>query len=983
MRKVRIAVLMFTLALAIYLFFGTETKLALTAPLTEVLVRVGEEFSIAIADVQREEDVAVLYFFITKVEDLQEELSEISVILEDDHDNQYEGILNITAGVKDQKIVSDILRALPKGFTYVEVIRIRIPQAAPIMKISLNDEEFDFTSAKLVEPPYLTDFGSLALSRGQPVEVGKWLVFSISYIEPEISRWELVVELVNNDYNPLPGSIKIGIQEIGGTIFWSEETLIEVPGQGQTETKVVLPISGWKAGELPQPRNLLLRLQDQKTDEQVLKVYAMHTGELPPIVGLSRSPYASEEMFINAFERGEGKAQMGNPTSLVYWFGGGDIPKDKNDILVQEFFGGSKKCVIMWNAQKNSPSAFVVYKPIWEAYTKRSGPYLRSETQGILMGAPTSDTIILSGDDTLSKTPGLVNTFEGGAIALAMGGPQADTPLTVMGAFYQKWKEMGLAQGMLGFPLNKETVVSVSGASLNTAGWVQNFEEGLIVHHSLGEYAGKTFATYGSICRKYQELGALNSDLGFPVMDQYQSVTGWPQGEFEGGYIATAGGHSFTAFTYPPGKVAFVSDRDGNTEIYTIDLRGRNLVKLTKNPANDWYPKWSPSGKEIVFVSDRVPQGIYLMNADGSNQRFITHGDDPSWFPDGNRIVFTKPVSITQKLMFAEKIESMHRLFIVNTDGTNVREVKIDPDTGFSHLRRPVVSPDGSRIAFSDGIWESGCPYTVYLINLDGTGLRRISAEPRSYGDNQAGGDYPSWSSDGRIAYRTDTGYYARVAGIEDHSGALYTTRINEDPDQDRKAFYFAKDKQILVYYGLDWIFDSSTIVFSGYSPTPSNRGSKFDLWITHVNEPIVRKLTSIGNNLNPTWSAVGTPIEVPQVKASREEPEEEILFNEKGSPWLGVYMQEVTPEVAEHFGLEKVEGAIIGDIIVGSPAEEAGLQRGDIIFSVNGKKVYTPQELADTIGDMKVGDKAEMKMIRDGKEISLIVKIGKKPSEE
>jgi len=984
MRENKLLLFIFTLVLIISLFFGTQTNLTLAAPLTEELAHVGS-FSVALSDVQREGDTAVLYFSITKIADPKEEFSEISVILEDDHDNQYEGMLNIKAGIEDPKLVSDILNSLPIGFTHIEIIRIRMPQAAPIMKISLNDEEFDFASVKLVKPSYLTDYGALSLSIGQQVEVGKWLFFSISHIEPEISRWELVVDLANNDYNPLSGSVKIGVQE-DGILSWSEQTLIEVPGLGQVKTSVVLPISRWKAGELPQPRNLLLQLQDQKTYEQVMKVYPIQEGELPPLVGLSQSPYTNEKMFISAYERYEGKARLGNPTSLVYWFGGGDSPRDKSDILIQEFFGGPQKCVIMWDVQKNSSSAFVVHEPIWEAYTQKGGPYFRSEAQGIVLGAPTNDTTTLSGSYTVSGTPGLVNSFEGGAIAIAIRETQANIPLTIMGVFYQKWKEMGLVQGVLGFPLNKETVVSVSGASPSTAGWVQNFEGGLIIHHSLGGYAGKTFVTYEPVTTKYQELGSFNSSLGFPLMDQYQSVTGWQQAEFEGGYIATADGQKFEAFTYPPGKIAFVTDRDGNTEIYTIDLSGRNLVNLTKNLANDWYPKWSPSGKEFVFVSERNPQGIYIMDADGSNQRFITKGEDPSWFPDGSRIVFTKLVPITEKSMLGDLTRSLHRIFTANIDGTDVREIKINLDENsvyYSHFRNPIISPDGSKIAFSIGepvgvlgLSGDSYDYELHLINLDGTGLRRISVE-------NTGGDYPSWSPDGRIAYKTDTSSYTSFAGVNYSGGVLYTVKVNKATDQDRKAFYFAKNKQIWVYHGLDWIFDGSTIVFSGYSPTPSNKGSKFDLWITHVNEQIVRRLTGKGNNLNPTWSAAGTPIEVPQVKASREELEEEILLNEKGSPWLGVYMQEVTPEIAEHFGLEKVEGAIIGDIIVGSPAEEAGLQRGDIIFSVNGKKVYTPQELADTIGDMKVGDKAEMKMVRDGKEISLIVKIGKKPSEE
>ncbi|GAJ19579.1 unnamed protein product, partial [marine sediment metagenome] len=117
---------------------------------------------------------------------------------------------------------------------------------------------------KLVKPSYLTDYGALSLSIGQQVEVGEWLFFNIIHIEPEIRRWELVVELDNNDYNPLPGSIKIGVQDEEGIISWSEQTFVEVPGQGQIKTRIVLPILEWEPGVLPQPRNLLLQLQDQK-----------------------------------------------------------------------------------------------------------------------------------------------------------------------------------------------------------------------------------------------------------------------------------------------------------------------------------------------------------------------------------------------------------------------------------------------------------------------------------------------------------------------------------------------------------------------------------------------------------------------------------------------------------------------------------------------------------------------------------------------
>ena len=69
-------------------------------------------------------------------------------------------------------------------------------------------------------------------------------------------------------------------------------------------------------------------------------------------------------------------------------------------------------------------------------------------------------------------------------------------------------------------------------------------------------------------------------------------------------------------------QVAFMSQRDGNWEIYTSDLQGSNLKRLTSDPANDGLPVWSPDGLSIAFGSDRGGVwAIWVMNADGSNQR--------------------------------------------------------------------------------------------------------------------------------------------------------------------------------------------------------------------------------------------------------------------------------------------------------------------------------------------------------------------------
>ena len=70
-------------------------------------------------------------------------------------------------------------------------------------------------------------------------------------------------------------------------------------------------------------------------------------------------------------------------------------------------------------------------------------------------------------------------------------------------------------------------------------------------------------------------------------------------------------------------RIAFVSDRDGNLDIYVMDNDGSNQRRLTNNPLAEWDPSWSPDGKRIVFTSDRDERAgnrqIYVMDADGGN----------------------------------------------------------------------------------------------------------------------------------------------------------------------------------------------------------------------------------------------------------------------------------------------------------------------------------------------------------------------------
>jgi TolB protein len=86
-----------------------------------------------------------------------------------------------------------------------------------------------------------------------------------------------------------------------------------------------------------------------------------------------------------------------------------------------------------------------------------------------------------------------------------------------------------------------------------------------------------------------------------------------------------AGSNETNPESSPDGQhVAFMSQRDGNWEIYVVGLDGSGLQRLTRNPANDGLPTWSPDGSHIAFVSDRDgPWAVWVMRPDGSDQRSL------------------------------------------------------------------------------------------------------------------------------------------------------------------------------------------------------------------------------------------------------------------------------------------------------------------------------------------------------------------------
>ena len=97
---------------------------------------------------------------------------------------------------------------------------------------------------------------------------------------------------------------------------------------------------------------------------------------------------------------------------------------------------------------------------------------------------------------------------------------------------------------------------------------------------------------------------------------------------------------------------------------------------------------------------------------------------------------------------------------------------------------------------------------------------------------------------------------------------------------------------------------------------------------------------------------------------------------------WLGVLIQEVTPELAQSFNLDKPRGALVGQVMADSPAQKAGVKTGDIIVAFNGQPVRHSSDLPLMVGHTRPGTSTPLAVIRDGKEQTLTIQLEELPED-
>jgi TolB protein len=265
-------------------------------------------------------------------------------------------------------------------------------------------------------------------------------------------------------------------------------------------------------------------------------------------------------------------------------------------------------------------------------------------------------------------------------------------------------------------------------------------------------------------------------------------------------------------------NLVFSSEKEGNQEIYQLDLAAGRSINLSQSGADDGYPRCSPDGRKIAFATNRDGYWeIYLMDQEGNGQRNLTKNRDGNgymdWSPDGQSLVFAS----------TRNGQTKNELYIIRADGTGLKRLTNHPAEDV----HPAWSPDGKKIAFAS---DRDGNRQVYVMDTNGTNITRLMS-------NRWYDDYPGWSPDGsQIVFSSDRDsrtserldiYVAKADGSE-------VRRITSNPADDRHPA---------------WSPDGSQLAFA------SNRDGNRDIFVMNADGTQVKKVySSVGNDEHPRW---------------------------------------------------------------------------------------------------------------------------------
>jgi TolB protein len=272
----------------------------------------------------------------------------------------------------------------------------------------------------------------------------------------------------------------------------------------------------------------------------------------------------------------------------------------------------------------------------------------------------------------------------------------------------------------------------------------------------------------------------------------------------------------------PGGKIAFVTFRDGDQEVYLMNVDGSGQRNLTQSPGSDDYdPDLSRDGQQLAFVSNRlgVPQ-VFVMNVDGAGLRQVTAGGGlaPHWSSDGQKIAYSLGGAIA----------------VINADGSGNRVIMPAEDESKAGPCRAGSfpgswSPDDSEITYyaASIARQEG---QVCTVKADGSDIRVLVAGPGAFDVE------PMWSPDGKdIVYRAITNGVHDIWTVNVETGKR--TNVTNDPDLDVEP---------------DWSPDGQWIVFASLKTGKPN----FDIYIMPREGGQERRLTEAdAKDAYPTWA--------------------------------------------------------------------------------------------------------------------------------